>query len=136
MDYSYGGFGSNWRAMRAVLAAKFRPGSEMSQQLLRTGDVFLLEHNEKANRDKVWSDNHDGTGANWLGLQLMLLRDELRELPLGPDNQPLFPSWPWTEWLTSAVDPEFGTPRKAWEAWKEAVRAANKAVRQTLDTTR
>lgn len=27
----------------------------------------------------VWSDNHDGSGKNWLGLQLMLLRDQIRE---------------------------------------------------------
>eukprot|EP00971_Amphidinium_carterae_P105706 2093301-Amphidinium_carterae.1 len=29
-------------------------------------------------RDDLWSDNHVGDGRNWLGLQLMILRDELR----------------------------------------------------------
>ena len=37
----------------------------------------------------IWSDNHNGTGCNWLGLQLMLLRDELRGCR-GPS---------WQSWL-------------------------------------
>ncbi len=105
-DFTYGGFvpapgqlgdGANWLAMRAVLAAKFQPpppagdaptsgGEEapddpsqvLGRALLATGDAFLLEHNETSGRDATWSDDGDGSGANWLGAQLMLRRDELR----------------------------------------------------------
>jgi len=77
-DRSYGGFGSNWAGMWHVLKGKFSPGSDMAKRLLMTGDMYLLEHNSKRDRDKLWSDNQDGEGQNWLGLQLMLLRDELR----------------------------------------------------------
>lgn len=35
---------------------------------------FLLEHNETT-RDDTWSDNYNGTGSNWLGLQLMIIRE-------------------------------------------------------------
>ncbi|KAJ1636629.1 hypothetical protein T492DRAFT_901622 [Pavlovales sp. CCMP2436] len=53
-DFTYGGFGrgngANWRSMQAVLAAKLAPGSELA---------------------------FDGTGTNWLGAQLMLLRERL-----------------------------------------------------------
>jgi len=82
-DYTYGGFGSNWKAMWAVLRAKFQPGplptskgvvtqpfglgSPLATRLVETGDSFLLEHNERTGRDLVWSDNQDGTGSNWLG---------------------------------------------------------------------
>ena len=45
-DFTYGGFGSNWRAMRAVLETKFSGGSELAGLLLGTGAAFLLEHNE------------------------------------------------------------------------------------------
>ena len=45
-DFTYGGFGSNWRAMRAVLETKFSAGSELAGLLLGTGAAFLLEHNE------------------------------------------------------------------------------------------
>ncbi|KAJ1615928.1 hypothetical protein T492DRAFT_1152584 [Pavlovales sp. CCMP2436] len=80
-DFTYGGFGrgngANWRAMQAVLAAKFAPGSELACALLATKSSFLLEHNETAGRDSIWSDNFDGTGTNWLGAQLMLLRERL-----------------------------------------------------------
>ena len=47
-DFTYGGFGSNWRAMRAVLETKFSAGSELAGLLLGTGAAFLLEHNEVA----------------------------------------------------------------------------------------
>ena len=45
-DFTYGGYGSNWRAMRAVLETKFSRGSELAGLLLGTGAAFLLEHNE------------------------------------------------------------------------------------------
>lgn len=45
-DLTYGGFRSNWLAMRAVLETKFSKGSEVAGWLLGTGEAFLLEHNE------------------------------------------------------------------------------------------
>ena len=45
-DFTYGGFRSNWLAMRAVLETKFSEGSEVAGWLLGTGEAFLLEHNE------------------------------------------------------------------------------------------
>ena len=45
-DLTYGGFRSNWLAMRAVLETKFSEGSEVAGWLLGTGEAFLLEHNE------------------------------------------------------------------------------------------
>jgi predicted NAD-dependent protein-ADP-ribosyltransferase YbiA (DUF1768 family) len=42
--------------------------------LLATGNAFILEHNDVKGRDAKWSDNHDGTGLNLLGLALMLVR--------------------------------------------------------------
>merc|ERR1719160_1458437 len=86
-DRSYGGYGSNWAGMMAVLSAKFKEGSLMAEALKATGDAFLLEHNSVQGRDGVWSDNNDGTGQNWLGLQLMLVRDRLTGL-----NE-------WTNWI-------------------------------------
>ena len=65
--------------MLSVLRAKFGLGSRMARGLLATEDAFLLEHNDVCGRDATWSDNQDGSGQNWLGLQLMLVRDELRE---------------------------------------------------------
>jgi len=75
-NYSMGPNGSNWTAMMACLRVKFA-NEELKLNLLQTGDDFLLEHNDRAGRDPFWSDNADGTGRNWLGLQLMVLRDEL-----------------------------------------------------------
>lgn len=60
-------------AMLAVCKAKFSI-PEFNKELLATHDAYLLEHNNKVDRDKNWSDNHDGTGHNWLGLTLMDVR--------------------------------------------------------------
>jgi predicted NAD-dependent protein-ADP-ribosyltransferase YbiA (DUF1768 family) len=45
--------------------------------LLATGTAYLVEHNEVVGRDTFWSDNHDGTGQNRLGVVLMALRKKL-----------------------------------------------------------
>merc|ERR1712190_668593 len=77
-DVSYAGFANNWNAMWHVLRAKFQKNTRLAQALEKTEDAFLLEHNECPGRDNTWSDDYTGEGQNWLGLQLMLLRDELR----------------------------------------------------------
>ena len=77
-DWTYAGFGNNWLAMLAVLQAKFTQNKNIATKLISTGNAFLIEHNVKSGRDKIWSDNSDGEGFNRLGLQLMIIRDELR----------------------------------------------------------
>lgn len=126
-DWSYGGFGSNWAGMLGVLHEKYKPGSECSKALLETGDAFLLEHNSVAERDKIWSDNCDGEGTNWLGLQLMLIRDELGgaaevEGRLGT----------WTEFIREMVDISCGSLRSQGSSngWQRAVKEAALIVRR------
>ena len=73
-----------------------------------------------AGRDKVWSDNGDGSGSNWLGLQLMLRRDELRGAGEGG----------WTSFIQAVVDLQTGTPRS--DAWQRVVRSANADLARAL----
>jgi len=117
-DYNFAGFGSNWRGMWAVLQAKFQPGSRMAEALISTGDAFLLHHNSASGRDTVWSDNCDGEGTNWLGLQLLLLRDQLTGLT------------DWTDFLVSLVDRDSGKPLgyQARHTWQDIVRLAGRAL--------
>lgn len=62
-----------WCTMWEVLTAKFQQET-LKKNLVDTGDSFLLEHG----RETRWSNNGDGSGSNWLGLQLMILRDLFR----------------------------------------------------------
>lgn len=132
-DWTYGGSGgehegsgANWRAMQLVLAAKFAPGSALADALLRTGDAFLLEHNAAVGRDAAWSDNGDGSGANWLGAQLMLLRDELAGSARDAGS--------WTRWIAKWIDvgtgADLGSRSEARRdnAWRRSVRAASTVV--------
>lgn len=123
-DRTYGGFGSNWKAMLACLRAKFFPGGSCAELLKATGDTLLLEHNAVPGRDLVWSDNCDGEGTNWLGLQLMLVRDELTGQRL------------WTPYIESLVDLENGRPRssQARAAWQGVVRKASLKLLQALQS--
>jgi len=61
--------------MRDLIRQKFKPGSELSDRLLDTGDWLLEEGN-------TWGDTFwgvcDGVGENWLGRLLMERRGELR----------------------------------------------------------
>lgn len=113
-DYTYSGFGSNWNAMWAVLEAKFLD-PVFRQRLLNTGDAYLLEHNEQTGRDNIWSDNHDGTGTNWLGLQLMLLRDQL-----GSRDD-------WTSWISRQIDLMTGKPLGSSQ-WQTATSSATASI--------
>jgi len=121
-DFTYGGFGSNWAGMLAVLEAKFRPGSAMADALLLTGDAFLLEHNAVMGRDKIWSDNENGEGTNWLGMQLMLVRDQLSGQQL------------WTNYVAGLVDTSNGKPHSKEQAkqWQDAVRSSTRALKEAL----
>eukprot|EP00928_Gymnodinium_smaydae_P067803 TRINITY_DN5079_c0_g1_i1.p1 TRINITY_DN5079_c0_g1~~TRINITY_DN5079_c0_g1_i1.p1 ORF type:complete len:388 (-),score=68.88 TRINITY_DN5079_c0_g1_i1:76-1239(-) len=117
-DMSYGGYGSNWKGMLAVLRLKFKAGTACAQALCATGEAFLLEHNEVSGRDKVWSDNQEGDGTNWLGLQLMLIRDEL--------NNATGHEASWTAFFRSRLNLETGCPCN--NQWQEAVKAATDVV--------
>jgi len=121
-DFTYGGFGNNWNAMLAVLSAKFVPGTALATALLQTEDTFLLEHNSVAGRDKIWSNNKHGDGTNWLGMQLMLVRDRLAKRQL------------WTTWLQGMFDFETGKARDWTEAqrWQRAVSGATQALVEAL----
>lgn len=127
-DMTYGGYGSNWNAMLAVLKAKFARGSRLSEYLMDTNDAFLLEHNPVSGRDKIWSDNNDGNGANWLGLQLMLVRDYLRSEHV-QDNA----ERSWSAFIGSSVDLKTGVARDGrWQATvRSAVRSLEDAMRST-----
>lgn len=72
----------------------------------------------------VWSDNCDGNGSNWLGLQLMLWRDELR----GGGGE-----GSWTAFIQSAVDLQTGAPRS--DAWQRAVRSGNADLTRALSSS-
>lgn len=114
-DPSFTGRGSNWGAMLEVLRSKFHRGSSLAAALLGTGDAFLLEHNSVAGRDAVWSDNHNGEGMNWLGMQLMLVRDELASKKM------------WTRGIQDVIDVSSGQWRRRVQ-WQSLVRAASQQL--------
>jgi len=123
-DFTYGGNGNNWLGMLAILRKKFQEGSEMAEALKMTGDNYLLEHNERSGRDKVWSDNLDGTGTNWLGLQVMILREELQHEQEKASS--------WTKFVEPLLDVEgSGAPYDGGaEKWQDVVMRATMAVVQ------
>lgn len=69
--------GSSIREFRIMLDcvhAKFAQNPDLAQRLLATGTDVLTEHTAS---DHVWADGGDGSGFNWLGLCLMLVRARL-----------------------------------------------------------
>merc|ERR1712007_354027 len=91
----------------------------MQQGLLATGDAFLIEHNSVEGRDKVWSDNFKGDGTNWLGLQCMLIRDELNGTTT------------WTSFIQAHIDLNNGKPRSS--VWQSTVQKACSAITRALN---
>jgi len=128
-DGEFAGYGSNWAAMMEVLRAKFRH-DEMYRLLIATGDSMLLEHNSEWGIDCLWSNNQNGSGRNWLGMQLMLLRDELRGDRNGRGN--------WTDFIRSEcqIDLSTGEPadKAGAEAWQKVVEEATRKVHDKLGT--
>lgn len=59
--------------MLAGLIGKFTQHNDLQRMLLKTGDAYLIEHR----RDPIWGDNKDGTGNNFLGKLLMVVRDQV-----------------------------------------------------------
>jgi len=102
-DWTYGGNGSNWKGMLVCLRAKFEKVPMMQKALLATGDLYLVEHNSVEDRDKVWSDNMNGEGKNWLGFQCMLIRDELNKKLNNKD-------YSWTDFIYKHIEKDTGKP--------------------------
>lgn len=118
-DPSFSGCGSEWAAMLTVLRSKFEATSPLASQLAATGSAFLLAHGV-LHRDPVWSDNWDGTGLNCLGLQLMLLREELQDKPLAEG---------WRGFLGTCLELESGSwLQGGLERWQALVLGASKAL--------
>jgi len=127
-DPNWGGFGSSWTAMLGVLLAKFEVGTPWAEALVKTEDTFLLEHNSVKGRDKVWSDDSDGSGTNWMGLQLMLIRDQLS----GRNA--------WTYFIKDLINLNDGSPNAgepyfedAGPIWQATVYEASTAVRRVVE---
>ena len=58
---------------------KFSQNPEIAKELLATGDAILIEHTRN---EAYWADGGDGSGKNKLGLLLMQVREELKNLTL------------------------------------------------------
>ena len=69
-------FDVNVGVMRGVLVAKIEQNPELARRLEATRDAYLIEHNPVKGRDAFWSDDHDGTGKNMLGILWMEIRGE------------------------------------------------------------
>jgi len=95
----------------------------------------LLKHGSADGRDKIWSNNgKHGNGKNWLGMQLMLLRDELRCQESGCNE--IADSMMWTKFLKERcqIDVDSGetqSPAGA-EEWHKAIRSATDSIIQRL----
>lgn len=124
-DPTFGGFGTAWKMMQAILRKKFLKGSELAAGLLATEDAYLVEHQEGRDPDEKWSDFCDGAGENWLGLQLMVLRDRLRE-----DGKAK-----WTAFAASAYDLASGVPLAGKAVWLKTVEKAAAALNMALPYT-
>lgn len=118
-EHSYAGFGSAWNAMFAVLEAKFKRGSVFAEGLEATGDSLLLENEgQRSCADDVWPNQCEVDCVNWLGIQLMLLRDRLTG------------ECSWTNYLESVIDTGIGRPLddSIDGPWQEAMRTAKQAL--------
>ena len=63
--------------MYEAIYAKFTQNSKLNKVLLGTEDKILVEH---TTNDFYWGDGGDGSGKNMLGILLMKLRDDLRNI--------------------------------------------------------
>lgn len=116
-DWTYKNNGNNKDGMYVVLCAKFTPESKIARKLLDTGDAILVEHNPRRGRDCIWSNNNDGSGSNFLGLMLMIIRDELRS----PDVR--------SSWRMFAEANKYD---EKWSEWKTIVCTASKKILDAL----
>lgn len=136
-DPAFGGFGAAWPAMRAILQVKFAPGTALAAGLLATRDAFLIEHQEGIDLDADWSDFCDGSGENWLGLQLMLQRDALVAQAQGGTAPGVATGGRWTAFIRSAFSISTGatTDPDAKARWLGLVRAGALGLNAALPYT-
>lgn len=120
-----------WSTMFTILDAKFKH-PQLALMLDATKNTFLLEHNERVGRDIRWSNNGNGTGSNWLGLQLMILRDKIR-LNNGNSRDQLL----WLTWSDINIDCQTGKffPGKE-DLWMDIVLSATYAIKRELNISR
>mmetsp|Transcript_7834 Transcript_7834/g.18255 ORF Transcript_7834/g.18255 Transcript_7834/m.18255 type:complete len:1108 (-) Transcript_7834:102-3425(-) len=126
-DRTHGGYGGKWTGMLAILCQKFAPNSPWLKALQQTGDAYLLSHGSNGLEPALWSDMDDGTGRNWMGLQLMLIRDMLQE---ASRDKALPRHKNWSEFIRSCgMDLPSGEVAGADGAsqWQDLVRAACRA---------
>jgi len=107
--------GNSSPATMNALRAKFVEEPER-QYLLETGDAFLLEH--RIFEQSQWSDIGKENIANWLGAQLMIIRDELNS------------KHEWIDYIGKHVDLMTGKPKSvaARLDWQDAVQRASGAL--------
>ena len=65
--------------MHQALRMKFSQNPDIAKELLATGDAIIIEHTRN---DDYWADGGDGSGKNKLGLLLMQVREEFKNLTL------------------------------------------------------
>jgi len=83
---------------------------------------FLLQQSDGAADGDAHSDNPYSDPLNWLGMQLMLVRDEL-----SGDKA-------WTKYIKSLVDVESGRPWSPFQArqWQDIVQNASSEMEVQL----
>ena len=59
-----------------AVSAKFKQHPQLKKLLLDTGNAILIE---KTKQDNFWADGGDGSGQNYLGKILMMVREELKQ---------------------------------------------------------
>merc|ERR1719436_2140497 len=106
--------------MLAVLRAKFHQNKPCADALLKTDDAYLLQHNASSGRDRLWSNNNTGDGTNWLGMQLMIIRDEMQVQKSGQSS--------WAHFIQDkcGIDLQTGESHSTvnMDAWQNTVQSA------------
>jgi len=121
-DPDHGGYGTSWKAMQAVIKAKFKVNTPLDIALQKTGDDFLLCHSFDHDPNATWSNGANGQGTNWLGMQLMLIRSNRT-------------GWKrWTTFIQSQVDTLTGRPLYNCRDnhFQDAVKRASEALQAVL----
>jgi hypothetical protein len=59
--------------MFKLLLYKINNNKKLQNILLHSNHILIIEHNNTENRDAIWSNNYNGTGANILGLLYIII---------------------------------------------------------------
>jgi len=93
--------------MQHVLRAKFGENPELLHMLVATDDAYLSLHTPHKNMDPFWTNNCDGSGENWMGRSLMIIRGEFGgrgEISPPANYRDLAPPQPLQKALPSSLD--------------------------------